>query len=122
MTRHVLVVEDDEAYGRVVARMLEAGGFRVTVTKDFIAALRVVEGSEEVDLLLSDINMPTGSPHGLSIGLMAESKRHELKILYMSGSADPSQIARFAPKAKLLRKPFTARELMDAIHATLEPT
>jgi CheY-like chemotaxis protein len=122
MSRHVLVVEDDEAYARLVARMLQAGGYRVTQAKDFVAALRVIESSEEVDLLLSDINMPTGTPHGLSIGLMAESKRHELRILYMSGSVDPAQIARFAPKAKLLRKPFTAQELLEAVRATFEAT
>jgi hypothetical protein len=63
--------------------------------------------------------MPPGSPHGLSIGLMAGSKRHDLKIIYMSGSVDPGQIARFAPNAKLLRKPFAMQELMDVIGATL---
>ena len=117
--KHILVVEDDEAYSRLVKRMLESAGFHVTLARDFVAALHVIEGSEQVDLLLADINMPPGSPHGLSIGLMAASKRHDLKIVYMSGSADPAQIARFAPKAKILRKPFTIQELMDAIGATL---
>lgn len=119
MTSHILVVEDDEAYSRLVTRMLEGAGFRVTAAKDFVTALRVIEGAGQVDLLLADINMPSGSPHGLSIGLMAESKRHDLKIIYMSGSVDPAQIARFAPKAKLLRKPFTAEEMLTAIKATL---
>lgn len=119
VTRHILVVEDDEAYSRLVRRMLEAAGFRVTTAGNFVAALPVIEGTDQVDLLLADINMPSGTPHGLSIGLMAESKRHGLKIVYMSGSVDPAQIARFAPSAKLLRKPFTSQEMMQAIKATL---
>ena len=119
MTRHILVVEDDEAYSRLVKRMLEAAGFRVTTAGNFVAALPVIEGTDQVDLLLADINMPSGTPHGLSIGLMAESKRHSLKIVYMSGSVDPAQIARFAPNAKLLRKPFTAQEMLAAIKTTL---
>ncbi len=117
--KHILVVEDDEAYSRLLKRMLEGAGFRVTLAQDFVTALHVIEGSEDVDLLLADINMPPGSPHGLSIGLMAASKRQHLKVVYMTGSADPAQIARFAPKAKLLRKPFAMQELMDAIGATL---
>lgn len=117
-SRHILVVEDDEAYSRLVRRMLEGAGFRVTAAKDFVTALPVVEGSDQVDLLLADINMPPGTPHGLSIGLMAESKRGDLKIVYMSGSIETEVIARFAPNAKILRKPFTASELVAAIEST----
>ena len=119
MTRHILVVEDDEAYGRVLKRLLEAAGYRVTTASDFTTALPIIEGSETVDLLLADINMPSGTPHGLSIGLMAESKRQGLKIIYMSGSVDPAKIARFAPNAKILRKPFPAAEMIAAIKSEL---
>jgi len=102
--------------------MLEGAGFHVTTAKDFVTALHVIEGTEHVDLLLADINMPPGSPHGLSIGLMAASKREDLKIVYMSGAADPAQVARFAPRAKLLRKPFTTQEMLDTIASTLGET
>jgi len=119
MNQHILVVEDDKAYEPVIRRMLETAGFRVTTANDFITALPVIESNEHVDLLLVDINMPIGTPHGLSIGLMAASKRPDLKIIYMSGSADPAQVARFAPHAKVLHKPFTTQEVVTAIAATL---
>jgi CheY-like chemotaxis protein len=118
-SRHILVVEDDRTYERVVRLMLEAAGFRVTTAQDFVTALPIIEDSEHVDLLLADINMPSGTPHGFSIGLMAESKRHGLKIIYMTGSADPKEIARFAPHATILRKPFTKQEVVAAIEAAL---
>ncbi|HKT18100.1 MAG TPA: response regulator [Stellaceae bacterium] len=117
--KHILVVEDDEAYARLVRRMLEAEGYRVTIAKDFVTALPIIEGSDEVDLLLADINLPPGTPHGLSIGLMAEARRRDLKTVYMSGSIDTGAISRFAPHAKVLRKPFTAAELSAAIKAAL---
>ena len=119
MTRHILVVEDDAAYSRLLKRMLETAGYRVTTANDFTTALPIIEGTEQVDLLLADINMPSGTPHGLSIGLMAESKRQGLKVIYMSGSVDPAQIARFAPNAKILRKPFQAQEMVAAIKSEL---
>jgi CheY-like chemotaxis protein len=117
--KHVLVVEDDEAYARLVRRMLEAEGYRVTNARDFVTALPIIEGSDDVDLLLADVNLPPGTPHGVSIGLMAEGRRHGLKTIYMSGSIDTEAIARFAPHATILRKPFTAAELAAAIQATL---
>ncbi len=117
--RHILVVEDDEPYARLVKRMLESAGFHVTTATNFVAALHVVEDGTHVDLMLADINMPAGTPHGLSIGLMAQSKRGDLRVIYMTGSADPAQIARFAPSAKILRKPFTAPDLLAAVKAAI---
>jgi len=119
MAQHILVVEDEEPYGLVVKRMLEGAGYRVSMAKDFVTALHVIEGSEHIDLLLADVNMPSGTPHGLSIGLMAESKRHNLKVVYMSGSIDPAQITRFAPQAKMLAKPFTSQQLLDVVKVAL---
>jgi CheY-like chemotaxis protein len=119
MAQHILVVEDEEPYGLVVKRMLEGAGYRVSMAKDFVTALHVIEGSEHIDLLLADVNMPSGTPHGLSIGLMAESKRHNLKVVYMSGSIDPAQITRFAPQAKMLAKPFTSQQLLAVVKAAL---
>ena len=120
--QHILVLEDDEAYAKLVTRMLEGAGFRVTTARDFVTALPTIEGNEHVDLLLADINMPPGTPHGLSIGLMAQSKRSDIKVIYMSGSADPAEIARFAPQARILPKPFTAADLVAAIKETLAAT
>lgn len=117
--QHILVLEDDEAFAKLVTRMLEGAGFHVTTARDFVTALPTIEGSEHVDLLLADIHMPAGTPHGLSIGLMAQSKRSDIKIIYMSGSADPAVIARFAPQAQVLRKPFTATDLVATINEAL---
>jgi DNA-binding response OmpR family regulator len=120
--KHILVVEDDDAYARVVRRMLEAECFRVTTARDFVSALPVIEGSDDVDLLLADVNLPPGTPHGVSIGLMAEGRRRGLKTIYMSGSIDTEAIARFAPHATILRKPFTAAELAETVKAVLSRT
>ena len=119
MPQHILVVEDEEAYAQVVKKMLEGAGFHVSTAKDFVSALHIVEGSAPIDLLLADVNMPVGTPHGLSIALMAGSKREDLKIVYMTGSVDPAQIAQYAPSARLLRKPFTTQQLLDTVRAAL---
>src|SRR5215471_9754557 len=85
---HIVVVEDDPQYRRLVVRMLESAGYRATATDGFSAALSAIESAQHVDLLLADIGMPAGSPHGLSIGKVAQHRKPGLKVVYMSGS-DP---------------------------------
>jgi len=114
---HIVVVEDDPQYRRLFVQMLEAAGYRATATDGFTAALGAIEGAAPVDLLLADIGMPAGSPHGLSIGKVAQARKPGLKVLYMSGS-DPSGYL-FAQGESVLRKPFGSAELVAAIQAAL---
>jgi two-component system OmpR family response regulator len=114
---HIVVVEDDPQYRSLVVRMLEAAGYRVTAAEGFTAALNAIEGAAAVDPLLADIGMPAGSPHGLSIGKVAQLRKPGLKVLYMSGS-DPSGYL-FARGESVLRKPFGSAELLTAIQAAL---
>jgi two-component system cell cycle response regulator CpdR len=116
---HILVVEDDDSFRRLVTRMLERAGYRVTAAADFDAAIQVIDGPEPIDLLLTDIGMPEGTPHGVSISRVAEFRRTGLKILYMTGGQDVTKFVQFAPGAIVLDKPFTAAQLTEAITAAL---
>ena len=73
-TRHILVVEDDESFRRMIVRMLEDVGFRATGAADFAAAMAVLDSDEAIDLLLTDIGMPPGTPHGFSIRYLSWQK------------------------------------------------
>ena len=119
VARHILVVEDDESYRRIIVHMLERAGFRVTGAADFAAAMAVLDSAEEIDLLLSDIGMPPGTPHGFSIGSVAQRRRQTLKLLYMTGAYDPTEFALFSEDTALLRKPFTTDELLKAVETAL---
>jgi CheY-like chemotaxis protein len=113
------VIEDDPAYCRLVKRMLEAAGYSVATAPDYIEGLAIVEGTEPPDLLLTDVNLPTGTPHGISIGMMAMRKRRELKVVYMTGEHDPKKLAHLTDTAPILRKPFTSGEMVEAIKKAL---
>jgi DNA-binding NtrC family response regulator len=117
--RHILVVEDDESYRRLITRMLEDAGFKVTGAGDFAAAMAALEGADEIHLLLGDIGMPPGTPHGFSIGPVAQRRRQELRLLYITGDYDPKEFALFSEDATVLRKPFTTAELVRAVEAAL---
>lgn len=117
----ILLIEDDEAFRRVVVTILERNGFKVTAVHDFGAAIRIIESDEPIDLLLTDVGMPVGTPHGLSIAQMAKTRRPRLKVIYMSGSYDAGQIGAMIEGALFLNKPFRPERLIQSVETALAP-
>jgi DNA-binding NtrC family response regulator len=113
--RHILVVEDDRAFRSLVVRMLKRGGYLVSEADGYAAALDAVEHTPAIELLVVDIGMPAGTPHGVAIGKMSRSRRTQLKVVYMTGG-DAEAVIGHADGAPVLQKPFTA----DVLLATIE--
>lgn len=118
--QHILVVEDDPGFRRTVVRMLESAGFAVTAAQGFSDAMKAIETVNEISLLLADIEMPAGKPHGYSIGASARRYRHDLKIVYMTGRNEPDKFALFDRGSVVLLKPFTVNALVKTIMAEFE--
>ena len=118
----ILVVEDDDSFRRAVTHMLERSGYHAVAVRDFAAAIEVIESRERLDLLLTDIGLPAGTPHGLAVAQMARSRRPDLKVIYMSGTYDTSEIAAFADDARILQKPFLRSTLIESLEAALAAT
>lgn len=116
---HILVVEDDAAFRPLVARMLERAGYKVTQAADYREALKFVETEDSIGLLLLDIGMPAGMPHGFAIAKMAQLRQVRLRVVYMTGS-DAAQVLQYTDGAPILQKPFTSDQLMTTIRAALE--
>jgi len=116
--RHIMVVDDEPAFRRLVVRMLERGGYRVTHVEDYVSALKLVETDHTLDLLLLDVGMPAGTPQGISIAKMSQMRQALLRIVYMTGG-DAQQVAEYADSAPVLQKPFTAEELLKTVASVL---
>jgi len=117
----VLVVEDEEAIRKFVLAILRRNGYDATGARGGAEALSIFSARPAgFQLLLADIVMPQMS--GLELGRkIAESDRN-VKILYMTGySAHPLVQAGSAHEAiDILRKPFSAEELLMRIRETLD--
>ena len=113
---HVLVVEDDIAFRRMVVRMLERAGYHVVQADGFAGAMKIVEAPGRIDVMLTDIGMPKGTPHGLSIARVSRNKRSDLEIVFMTGGAT-EDLHRLTVGETILQKPFTEAALISAIEA-----
>ena len=110
----VLLVEDEPEVRDVTAAFLAALGCEVTPCPDAEQALAVLTESSDFDLLLTDIALGAGM-RGSELARRAEIHSPQLAVLLMSGyAAEDLGDAQQAPW-ELLRKPFTRRELAQAV-------
>jgi len=119
-TRRILLVEDDLGLAYAVQRYLVAAGLEVVSVGDPIEALRELESSRRIDLLVSDVKMPEGLPHGFSLGRMAQIRRPRLPIIFITGYPDVAERDK-TPPGLVLTKPIELDRLVAEVLALLEP-
>lgn len=114
--RTVLVVEDQPPVRRVVAQILRLQGHTVLEAGDAAEALAVAAAHPRtIDLLLTDIVMP--GMRGPELARRLRDDHRGLAVLYMSGyfSGEAATEAGETPQPPMLRKPFTAEALAQAV-------
>jgi two-component system cell cycle sensor histidine kinase/response regulator CckA len=117
----VLLVEDDQALRAVTREILEAAGYRVLAAARPDEALMVSAGqSGPIDLLLTDVVMPGRS--GPEVAAELGVHRPGLRVLYISGYPHDAIAHHGVPGGgrRLLHKPFSSSELLQAVRTTLD--
>ena len=84
----IVFVEDDESYRYSLSRILEHEGYVVSAYEDYHGAIQLLETSDPVDLLVTDIRLPPRSPHGISLAHMARARRPSLPMLFITAYAE----------------------------------
>ncbi|MDE2517303.1 MAG: response regulator [Rhodospirillales bacterium] len=106
------MVDDEPAVLEIVAEFLEDIGYRVRRAASGADALAQLDADPAIALMLTDISMPVMS--GTELAGRAAISHPELKIVLMSGYADPTRV-----EGRVLRKPFTIRALAETLASAL---
>jgi PAS domain S-box-containing protein len=117
----VLVVEDSEDLREIVERILTQSGYKVIVAADGAQALETArQFAGHIDLLLTDVVMPHMQGNELAPRLL--QARPDLRVLYMSGFAQPALATdgTLPPDLALLDKPFNEPTLLARVREVLE--
>ncbi|GLW35098.1 histidine kinase [Actinoplanes regularis] len=114
-----LVVEDEPAVRDLVVRILERHGYHVVAADNGPFALEVLQ-EHPVDIVISDVIMPEMSGPELIRRLHQQNPR--LPVVFMSGYSDGLLAAQdmIDSDIPLVQKPFTAAELLNAVHQGLQ--
>ena len=114
----MLFVDDEEAVLRAIARVLSGGAFEVLTTSHPTDALRML-GEREIDVLVSDIDMP--EMNGLDLLRAAQREHPRVLRMLLTGSATLDRALHAINEGEVVRfftKPFRAelfRLAMDAL-------
>jgi CheY-like chemotaxis protein len=117
----ILLVEDEAQVRKLIRTVLSGAGYRVLEASGPLEALGQSEQfSEEIQLLVTDVVMPTMS--GRELAQLLKRTRHKTKVLYLSGYTDDTiaQHGVLDASLALLQKPVTPDALLERVREVLE--
>jgi DNA-binding NtrC family response regulator len=113
----ILVVDDDEGVRKAVVALLENAGFNVISADSGASAIELAgETDEEIDLLLSDVDMEKMS--GPDLGEVLKAMRPGMHVMLMSGGKDGNLLVLNYGWA-FVQKPFVPKKLVQMIRDVL---
>jgi PAS domain S-box-containing protein len=113
----ILLVDDHEETAAILAELLRAQGYEVTVAHTLAAALRA--GAEQLDLLITDIGLPDGSGLDLVTQLRPRLTAPAIALTGYGQQHDVER-SRAAGFARHLVKPVEFPKLLAVIHELRE--
>ncbi len=120
MSKHILVVEDDERIVSFIRRGLEAEGYLVDVAQDGHEGVQ--KGMDTYDLILLDLLLPDQSGHEVCKTLRREQVQTPILMLTAKDALE-DKLSGFDHGADdYLTKPFVFEELLARIKALLKRT
>ncbi|MCH8842117.1 MAG: PAS domain S-box protein [SAR324 cluster bacterium] len=110
----ILVVEDDNGVRKIATQILAGLGYQVIDAPDANSALPLLDKTETIDLLITDVVLPGGLS---GVDLVKRSKLiiPDLKVIYISGYPDDFLVDNIDNNIPLLRKPITEYDLASAV-------
>ena len=112
----ILVVDDDADVRTLTAECLRDLGCVVLEAESGAAGLAIARTEASLDLVVADLAMP--GMDGPTLELRVRTMHPALPVLFMSGDHDAAHLL---PGETLLRKPFTAAALAEAVARKLGP-
>jgi CheY-like chemotaxis protein len=112
--RCVLVVDDQPELLRSTSRTLKRAGHDVLTASDAELAMELVLANpERIGTLVTDVNLPGQSGPELAHSL--REKCRELAVVFVTGTADATDIDSEGARAVVVKKPFRGEELVSAV-------
>lgn len=118
----ILIADDVAEMRNMIRSMLESAGHEVLEAQNGRAAIKILQGTEIIDVIVTDILMPEAD--GLEV-IRAAAGRPNLGIIAISGGGNymPAAVSLAMSEAfgarKVLFKPFRKQELLDAVNSVI---
>lgn len=117
MRENILVVDDNALIRHSVSRLLEDNGYSPIEAVDGEDALDKLYGTDNVSMVITDLNMPRLNGVDLTIRLRHDQAYKSMTVIMMSAELyeDAKKAKEMAGADELISKPFMSAELIDAV-------
>ena len=121
MTKRILTVDDSKTIRDMLRFTLTGADFDVVQAEDGVDGLRVLAANPDVDVIITDINMPNmdGFTFIEHVRQDAAHKSTPVLVLTTESGADKKARARQAGATGWIVKPFDPNKLLDVIRKVL---
>jgi CheY-like chemotaxis protein len=118
----VLLVDDEPLVRLIASEQLEELGYKVLEAPDAASALKVLDETARIDLLVTDVGLP-GGMNGRQLADAARAQRPGLKILFVTGYAENAVLnhGELEPGMHILTKPYQMEALAGRIRELISP-
>ena len=115
----ILLVDDEENYRELIAKVLTKAGYEVLQAADGMGALSLLERSN-VDLVISDILMPVLNGYALVARL--REKWPDMSVILTTGFLSPDAAkSMMKGSVDFIPKPINAETLLDMVRGRVAP-
>ncbi|HEX2907169.1 MAG TPA: response regulator [Phototrophicaceae bacterium] len=117
----ILVVEDTHSLRKDIVEMLSFEGYEVRGAEDGLAGIKAAQEFIP-DLIVCDILMPGMDGYGMLAELKKDSALTTIPFIFLTAKADKSDMRKGMELGAYdyLTKPFSASELIAAVHTQLQ--
>jgi two-component system, chemotaxis family, chemotaxis protein CheY len=117
MSKRILTVDDSRTMREMVAMTLRGAGFHVIQADDGVNALKVL-ADNEVDIIITDLNMPNMDGLQLVRALRAKPEFKGTPILFLTtrNTDSDKQQGRAAGATGWITKPFDPQRLLQVVN------
>src|SRR2546423_2220106 len=119
LKKTILLVDDEQSVRAIVLKILRRAKYEVLEAENGEAALRVADSHQgKIDLVITDMFMP--GLRGPEVAQKLARTRPGLRVLFISGYADPDMGTALPVGANFLNKPFSGADLAKTVEAALK--
>ncbi|MCX5747142.1 MAG: PAS domain S-box protein [Proteobacteria bacterium] len=119
-TETILIVEDEAPLLAIARRILERAGYYVLAANNGARALELLEQHDGIDLVMTDVVMPTLG--GLELASKIDAAKLDIKVLFTSGYTTDADLKLGVRQSTVafLAKPYSVADLTRKVREVLD--
>ena len=117
MPARIVVVHDNSDFVQSVVASLQAAGYDTVAFSDSMSGIDALEHPKRIELLITRVRFPEGTPNGAALARMARLKRPGIKVLFTSF---PEVRQHTDGLGEFLARPLSTDELLETVRRLLD--